>query len=177
MNDIIINKENKEIYEQYLSIQTNQSKKDKIVTTILSLGILSIGLCSSCFIQNSILHYIVGSISVGSILATVYIREKSRINKNKKNFKLKYPSLDTNLSINEIEKALDKYNESLQVEEMLLEDTSFTKQTLEEKVRIVDRFQDMSNDQKISFLKKEKDFYEQEKLRSEEEQKAIQKKL
>lgn len=60
---------------------------------------------------------------------------------------------------------------------MLLEDTSFIKDTLEEKVEVVNRFISMNPDEKIAFLEKEKDFWQQEKLKNIENTKEIQKRL
>ena len=177
MNNIIINEENKEMYKSYLSLQTYQSKKDLYTTAILSIGTVAIGFFSTSFISSSILSNIICGLSVISPFPIVGLREKYRIARNKKKFKAQYPNFDATLSINEIEIALDKYNESVQVQEMLLEDTSFMKKTPEEKVNVVNGFMRMRNAEKVTFLEKEKEFWQQDKQRNMSEEQAIQKKI
>lgn len=177
MENLIMNEEDKEMYSNYLMLQNNQSKKEKIIVALLTLGIFVIGGIFLAFTSHMILEWIIATLTVTSAVSEVYLMETYRIKKNKRKFKLKNPNFNDNLSIVEIEKALQKYNESVKTKEMLLEDTSFIKDTLEEKVEVVNRFISMNPDEKIAFLEKEKDFWQQEKLKNIENTKEIQKRL
>ena len=173
---MIITEENKEMYESYLKLQSKPSKKDLTITTILSLTACSTGFSLLPFISSSILYHIVGSLSVVSVFGVVAVRLLYIQKRDKKKMKEQYPDFDMTLSISEIEKALDKYNESKKRQEMLVEDTSFRIETTEEKVNVVNTFMSMSREEKVAFLEKEKDFWKQEQQRNQLEEQANQKK-
>lgn len=180
MKKIIITEENKEMYEEYLVINgknpsKNPHRRDKNYNKmiIISLIIGIIGSFISVFLPMSILQSI---IMILAVMNPLYIMVPYFIyssHQKKKSFINKYPNFDLSLDEETVKQLLESYYESIQIKKMLSEDTSFTKQTKDEKVEVVNRFINMSNEEKIAFLEKEKEFWKKEKNIEEEKTKKM----
>lgn len=85
MENLIMNEEDKEMYSNYLMLQNNQSKKEKIIVALLTLEIFVIGGIFLAFTLPMILEWIIATLTVTSAVSEVYLMETYRIKKIKEN--------------------------------------------------------------------------------------------
>ena len=187
MTEIKITEENKEMYEEYYLIKSGalSYKKNfirwipKTIASILLPMVLMIPIVStlSKVIHLSTLLMITSSICTIVMMGGLMAHNIKTLKlQDLKQFQSKYPDFDMTLDKEKVEELIEEYKLGIQKKEMLtnLNELSLDL-TEEEKIERVNTFMSMTNDEKIAFLEREKDFWcqykEQENMKEEEKSK------
>lgn len=167
MKKIEITEENKEMYKKFVNIKNGDDMTD-CITILITLGVLPYMPCLCGIVDllkiASIYSLQGTAIISGGVVAYLFCayhllghfmkkgNSYSRIKMKK--FKKEYPDFDTNIDAIELEKELEKY-------EALSSAKDIENKKEEHLSKFADEFKSMSAKEKIAFLEKEKEFWQQ----------------
>lgn len=182
VEETMVTEENLNQFMEYLSL------KKKSGVTLTYLQVICFLLCSLLILPAVFLEKIFGLgsgiflslipvsvvvVGFGPFIGTGIIDKK-----NIREFINKYPDFDTSLDAEDVERLIKKFNINSTKEEMLVGSVrNNDKLTENNKLNCISAFEKMSVDEKIAFLEKEKEFWQQEKAKDDLEHDPIQKQI
>ncbi len=177
----MVTEENLNQFIEYLDIKRNCGINGKkgfmFMTFLISLCFLATGASFYFYIIDSIKAgiYILNSILAYSIpLVGVSISSKKALTK----FKNKYPDFNISLCAADVEQLIDNFKINSIKNGMVINGTSKNDElNKDNKLDYISAFDKMSVDEKIAFLEKEKEFWQQEKTKNDLEHDPIQKQI
>ncbi len=155
-----ITDENYDRYHSLYDIKNKEfygTKKQIIIHYLITivLEVICVSGAGIFYASSSMLGFCIGMIAACSI----HLVSKPILSKiSFRNFKEEYPNIDINIDKEELKKALVKYQELSKVEK------DFEEKKEEHLENYPEAFRSMTPSEKIAFLEKEKEFWEQEKI-------------
>ena len=125
-NELIINQNNYEGYKELYNTKIKASEaeyKNNIKVLKKGFATFLIGMIaviatplflpSGLILKNIVISELLATMAVESVLTVDYLIKVFKLKKQKiKNIKNKYPYIDTDIDLNELEKSIDNYNKS-----------------------------------------------------------------
>lgn len=182
VEETMVTEENLNQFMEYVEL------KEKGFAALLQLGgislILLIGIFIIIFIIDICVFYdcmgILLSIPVEIIAIPSILLIGARIidKKNMRKFINKYPDFDTSLDAEDILELIEEFEINSTKKEVLVDSVrNNDKLTENNKLDYISAFEKMSVDEKLAFLEKEKEFWQQEKAKDDLKHDPIQKQI
>lgn len=173
----MVTEENLNQFKEYLNIKMRAGITDKkglrLITFLFLMEILVFAV-GACLFSNVGLRILSSMLAFSIAPVGVSIIQEKALKK----FKNKYPDFDISLSAPVVVQLIDNFETKSIKDNLVIKDTSKSDELNEaDKLDYISAFDKMSVDEKIAFLEKEKEFWQQEKVKNELERDSIQKQI
>lgn len=182
VEETMVTEENLNQFMEYVEL------KEKGFAALLQLGGISLILLMGIFIIIFIIDICVFYDCMGILLSIpveiiaipsiLWIGARIIDKKNMRKFINKYPDFDTSLDAEDILELIEEFEINSTKKEVLVDSVrNNDKLTENNKLDYISAFEKMSVDEKLAFLEKEKEFWQQEKAKDDLEHDPIQKQI
>lgn len=161
MKKIQITEQNQNLYETLYLIKSGKktpSKKDGLITTsvtvfaVLAL-IIACLLFSLTFPESIIVNTIITGVTIVGSLSYPFFALKLNIHLKVKEFKKKYPHIETNISTNKLKQELEKYERLSEQKRKAKKSISYSNN--------IEKSKHITREERLAYLEKERDSLKQ----------------